>query len=119
MATYTKVLLSGSNQGQPILVAATSSPGTTIHSTGTSGTIIDNVTLYAHNTDTTARKLTVEFGGTGTANTIEVTVPAESGLMLVVPQLPLTGTGAAAKTVAAFCATTNVVAISGYVDRIS
>jgi len=119
MATYTKVLLSGSNQGQPILVAATSSPGTTIHSTGTSSTIIDNVTLYAHNTDTTARKLTVEFGGTGTANTIEVTVPAESGLMLVVPQLPLTGTGSAAKTVAAFCATTNVVAISGMVDRIS
>lgn len=119
MATYTKVLLSGSNQGQPILVAATSSPGTTIHSTGTSSTIIDNVTLYAHNTDTTARKLTVEFGGTGTANTIEVTVPAEAGLMLVLPQLPLTGTGAAAKTVAAFCASTNVVAISGFVDRIS
>lgn len=119
MATYTKVLLSGSNQGQPILVAATSTPGTSIHSTGTSSTIIDNVTLYAHNTDTTARKLTVEFGGTGTANTIEVTVPAESGLMLVLPQLPLTGTGAAAKSVAAFCATTNVVAISGFVDRIS
>ncbi len=119
MATYTKVLLSGSNQGQPILIAATSSPGTTIHSTGTSGSIIDNVTLYAHNTDTTARKLTVELGGTGTANTIEVTVPAESGLMLLLPQLPLTGTGAAAKSVAAFCATTNVVAISGFVDRIS
>jgi len=119
MATYTKVLLSGSNQGQPILVAATSSPGTTIHSTGTSSTIIDNVTLYAHNTDTTARKVTLEVGGTGTANTIEVTVPAEAGLMLVLPQLPLTGTGAAAKSVAAFCATTNVVAISGFVDRIS
>lgn len=119
MATYTKVLLSGSNQGQPILVAATSSPGTTIHSTGTSSTIIDNVTLYAHNTDTTARKVTLEVGGTGTANTIEVTVPAEAGLMLVLPQLPLTGTGAAAKSVAAFCASTNVVAISGFVDRIS
>lgn len=119
MATYTKVLLSGSSQGQPILIAATSSPGTTIHSTGTSSTIIDNVTLYAHNTDTTARKLTVELGGTGTANTIEVTIPAEAGLMLVLPQLPLTGTGSAAKSVAAFCATTNVVAISGFVDRIS
>ena len=119
MATYTKVLLSGSSQGQPILIAATSSPGTTIHSTGTSSTIIDNVTLYAHNTDTTARKVTLEVGGTGTANTIEVTVPAEAGLMLVLPQLPLTGTGSAAKSVAAFCATTNVVAISGFVDRIS
>jgi len=119
MATYSKVLLSGSSQGQPILVAATSSPGTNIHTTGTSSSITDCVTLYAHNTDTTARKLTVEFGGTGTANTIEVTVPAESGLMLVVPQLPLTGTGSASKSVACFCATTNVVAICGYVDRIS
>jgi len=119
MATYSKVLLSGSGQGQPILVAATSSPGTNIHTTGTSSSITDCVTLYAHNTDTTARKLTVEFGGTGTANTIEVTVPAESGLMLVVPQLPLTGTGSASKSVACFCATTNVVAICGYVDRIS
>lgn len=119
MATYTKTILSGSSQGQPILIAATSSPGTAIHSTGTSSSIIDNVTLYAHNTDTTARKLTVELGGTATANTIEVTIPAESGLMLVIPQLPLTGTGAAAKSVAAFCATANVVAISGYVDRIS
>lgn len=119
MATYSKVLLSGSSQGQPILVAATSSPGTNIHTTGTSSSITDCLTLYAHNTDTTARKLTIELGGTGTANTIEVTVPAESGLMLVVPQLPLTGTGAASKSVACFCATTNVVAISGYVDRIS
>lgn len=119
MATYSKVLLSGSSQGQPILVAATSTPGTNIHTTGTSSSITDCVTLYAHNTDTTARKLTIELGGTGTNNTIEVTVPAESGLMLVVPQLPLTGTGSASKSVAAFCATTNVVAISGYVDRIS
>lgn len=119
MATYSKVLLSGSSQGQPILVAATSSPGTNIHTTGTSSSIIDCLTLYAHNVDTTARKVTIELGGTGTNNTIEVTVPAESGLMLVVPQLPLTGTGAATKSVAAFCATTNVVAISGFVDRIS
>jgi hypothetical protein len=119
MATYSKVLLSGSSQGQPILVAATSTPGTNIHTTGTSSSITDCVTLYAHNTDTTARKLTIELGGTGTNNTIEVTVPAESGLMLVVPQLPLTGTGSASKSVAAFCATTNVVAISGFVDRIS
>jgi hypothetical protein len=119
MATFTKVLLSGSNQGQPILIAATSTPGTSIHSTGTSSSIIDCVTLYAHNTDTSARKLTIEYGGTSTNNTIEVTVPAESGLMLVVPQLPLTGTGSAAKSIAAFCATTNVVALSGFVDRIS
>jgi hypothetical protein len=33
--------------------------------------------------------------------------------------LPLTGTGAAASTVAAFAATASVITISGYVNRIS
>lgn len=120
MATFTKVLLSGSTQGKPIKVAATATTGTTIHATGTSSSIIDEVWLYAFNSDTSARKLTVEFGGTTAPDqNIEVTIPAESGLTLVVPGLILTGTGAAANTITAFAATANVVTISGYVNRIS
>jgi hypothetical protein len=38
---------------------------------------------------------------------------------LVVPGLILTGTGSAANTVAAYAATTNVITISGYVNRIT
>ena len=118
--TFTKTLLSGSTQGKPIKVAATASTGTTIHATGTSSTTIDEVWLWAQNTSTTAVKLTIQYGGTTSPDQdIEVTVPGESGLMLVIPGLVLTGTGSAANTIYAFAGTTNVLTISGYVNRIA
>ena len=120
MATFSKQLLSGSTGGRLIKVAATATTGTTIHATGTSSSIIDEIWLYAVNSDTTARKLTIEFGGTSSPDDlIELTVAAESGLVLVVPGLILAGTGSAARTVTAFCATANVVSIGGYCNRIS
>jgi hypothetical protein len=120
MATFTKTLLSGSTQGQPIVVAATASTGTTIHSTGTSATIIDEVWLYANNTSTSPVLLTVQFGGTASPqNSKPITLAPQSGDVLIVAGLPLTGTGAAATTVYAFAATASVITISGYVNRIS
>lgn len=120
MATFTKVALSGSTQGKAIKVAATASTGTTIHATGTSSTIIDEIWLYAYNSASTATALTIQFGGTTAVdNDIKVTIPSQTGLTLVVPGLMLTGTGSAANTVYAFAATTNVITISGYVNRIS
>ena len=120
MATFSKVLLSGSTGGRLIKVAATATTGTTIHATGTSATIEDEIWLYAVNSDTTARKLTIEFGGTTAPDDlIELTVAAESGLVLVVPGLVLVGTGCAARTVTAFAATANVISIGGYVNRIT
>lgn len=120
MATFTKTLFSGSTQGKGIKVSATSSTGTTIHATGTSSSTVDEVWLYAYNSHTGNVVLTVQFGGTSSPdNDIKVTMPSQSGLMLVVPGLTLTGTGAAANTVYAYADTTNVVTISGYVNRIS
>lgn len=120
MATFSKELLSGSTGGRMIKVAATSSTGTTIHATGTSSTITDEIWLYAVNSDTTDRKLTIEYGGTTSPDDlIEFTVPAESGLFLIVPGLILRGTGSAARNVTAFAASANVVNIAGYVNRIT
>lgn len=120
MATFTKVALSGSTQGKGIKVAATASTGTTIHATGTSSTIIDEVWLYAYNSSTGPITLTVQFGGTTTPdNDIKIDIPATSGLTLVVPGLILTGTGAAANTVYAYAGSANVITLSGYVNRIS
>jgi hypothetical protein len=120
MATFSKQLLSGSTGGRLIKVAATATPGTTIHATGTSATIIDEVWLYAVNSDSTDRKLTIEFGGTSSPDDlIEFTVKAESGLYLIVPGLILTGDGSSARTISAFCATTNVVMVGGFVNRIT
>ena len=120
MATFSKVKLSGSTDGKAIKVAATASTGTTIHATGTSSSILDEVWLYAYNSSASAVVLTVQFGGTTAVdNDIKLSVPATSGLTLVVPGLILSGTGSAANTVYAYAATTNVITISGYVNRIS
>ena len=120
MATFTKTTLSGSTQGKAIKVAATASTGTTIHATGTSSSIIDEVWLYAYNSSASAVTLTIQYGGTTAVdNDIKLSIPPTSGLTLVVPGLTLTGTGSAANTVYAYAGTTNVVTISGYVNRIS
>jgi hypothetical protein len=120
MATFSKVKLSGSTNGRGILVAATTSTGTTIHATGTSSTVLDEVWLYAYNSDTAAVTLTIEFGGTTAPNdNIKLSIPANSGLTLVVPGLILSGTGSAASTITAFAGTTNKIVITGYINRIA
>jgi hypothetical protein len=120
MATFSKQLLSGSTNGRPIKVVATSSTGTTIHATGTSSSVIDEVWLYAYNSHASTVLLTIQFGGTSTPDDdIKISIPSQSGLTLVVPGLILRGTGSAATTIAAYAATTNVITLSGYVNRIA
>lgn len=112
--SITKVKLSGSTDGRMVKVAATASAGTTIHTAH--ATSLDEVWLWAVNSDTASKKLTIEFGGTSAPDDlIELTVPAESGLVLVVPGLIVTNS----VVVKAFCATANVVMIAGYVNRIA
>jgi hypothetical protein len=97
-----------------IKVAATATLGTTIHTAH--ATSLDEVHLWAVNSDTTARKLTIEFGGaTAPDDLIEVTIPPESGLVPIVPGMILTNS----KVVTAFCATANVVSIGGFINRIT
>jgi hypothetical protein len=120
MATFSKQLLSGSTGGKAIKVAATATPGTTIHATGTSSTAIDEVWLYAVNSSASDVKLTIEYGGTTDPDDlVEFTVTAESGLYLVVPGTVLTGDGTSARTIRAFAATADVINILGYVNRIT
>lgn len=120
MATFTKVALSGATTGVPIKVAATASTGTTIHATGTSSSVQDEVWLYAYNSSTGPVALTIQYGGTTAVdNDFKITIPSQSGLTLVVPGLILTGTGSVASTVYAYAATSNVITVSGYVNRIS
>lgn len=119
MATYSKIELSGSTNGRLIKVVATATAGTTIHTGSSTATTYDEVWLYAVNSDTTDRKLTIEFGGTSAPDDlIEQTITAESGLVLVVPGLIIKG-NATALLVRAFAATANVVMIGGYVNRIT
>lgn len=120
MTTFTKVLLSGSTGGKQIKVAATATPGDLIHTTGTSATALDRITLYATNQDATAITLTIEWGGTTDPDDrISVSIPSKSSLTLVTPPLLLSGDGAAGRTVRAFAATANKIMVSGEVDRIA
>jgi len=119
VATYSKIALSGSTDGKLIKVAQTATAGTTIHTGSSTATTFDEVWLYAVNSDTTDRKLTIEFGGTSSPDDlIEQTITAESGLLLVVPGLVIKG-NATALVVRAFCASANLVHLSGYVNRIT
>jgi hypothetical protein len=120
MATFTKLLLSGSSQGRPIKVAATAGTGTTIHSTGTSSSVIDEVWLYATNSDSLPRVLTLQFGGvTSPDHEIKLTIPSNSGLTFLIPGLVLTGSGSAAATITATASAANVIMVSGYINRIA
>ena len=119
MATYSKIKLSGSTDGKLIKVAATATAGTTIHTGSATATTIDEVWLYAVNSDTTDRKLTIEWGGTSAPDDlIEQTITAESGLILVVAGLVIVG-NATPLVVRAFAASANVVMVGGYVNRIT
>jgi len=112
MATFTKVGFSADTSGMGILVATDSTPGTTIHAS-TSGTTFDEVWLYATNEHASAINLTIEFGQA--TSPIKISVPASSGLTIIIPGLSL----GPSKTVAAFAGTVNKVSIFGYVNRIS
>jgi hypothetical protein len=117
MATFTKVLLSGSTNGKAIKVAQTATAGTTIH-TAVSGTAsLDEVWLYAHNSSSAAVKLTLEWGeATAPDGHIEINIGAEgTGLVLISPGLLLQNS----LVIKAFAGTANVVTITGYVNRIS
>jgi hypothetical protein len=100
-------------------VAATATPGTTIHTGPSSASEIDEVWLYAMNTDSSARKLTVEWGGVSSPDDlIEITLPAEPGLVLIAPGLLIKG-NATPLLVRAFAATADVITIHGYTNRIA
>ena len=118
MATFTKAHLSGAADGLAVKVAATSSTGTTIHTAvaGTTAGTFDEIWIWATNTSTSPVKLTIEWGTTTAADgNIEVTVPAEQGLMQVIPGLILHNT----KVVTAFAGTANVICLHGFVNRIA
>lgn len=114
MATYTPEPLSGATNGRNIKVEETATPGTLIHTAHL--TSKDEIFLWATNTDSVARLLTIEFGGTTSPDDlIQMSVPAQAGARLVIPGLRLTG----GVEVRAFAAAADVINVNGYVNRIS
>lgn len=113
MAVYSKQFLSSSTNGRPILVSATSSSGTAIHTAH--ATSKDEVWVYAYNDHTSSVDVTVEYGGVTTTDVITQAIPGQSGLRMIIPGLILTNS----QIVSAFASTGNKISISGYVNRIT
>lgn len=107
--------LSESDKGRGISIAATSTPGTLLHSAldSQAANEFDAITLRAVNTTGSAIKLTIEWGGTNTADQVEISIPGESGFTEVIPGHVLQD-GA---EVRAFADTANGVVIHGIVHR--
>jgi len=117
MATYSRVLLSGSTNGKSIKIAATTTAGTTIHTAIAGTSSIDEIYLWVTNTDSSARTLTIEWGG--------VTDPDNlvTKAFIISPNSPpypiITGLNLQnGLVVGAFASVANVLLITGYVNRI-
>jgi hypothetical protein len=118
MPTYARTLLSGSTSGRPIPVAATSTPGTAIHTAVAGANSWDEVYLWATNVTAAAVPLTVEWGGVtdpGDHIMKTLSIPAYSPPIPIVTGQVLNG-GLAVK---AFCGTASAINITGFVNRIS
>ena len=114
---FTRRLLSGSTSGRPIPVAATATPGTTIHTAVTGATSFDEIYAWANNRTGADVTLTTEWGGTANGDhTVETfKIPANSAPYPIATGQVLNG----GLTFAAFCSTASAINITGYVNRIT
>ena len=122
MATFTKLALQPAGttgDGLGILVVATATAGTAIHTASTTTTTIDELWLYAYNDHSSSVVLSVEYGGvTSPKDVIKSTLTTQSGLVLICAGLVIQG-NATAKVVRAFAGTASQVSLFGYVNRIT
>ena len=118
MATFSKQILQGSTDGLPISITQTATAGTLVHTASSTTTTLDEIWIYATNNHSASVLLTIEYGNATTSNNIKVTIPNANGLYLVVGGLLLKG-NAVPYTIKAFAATTAVISLSGYVNRIA
>ena len=114
MATFSKLPLSESVNGKGILVSASATPGTLVH-TSASGSAFDEVWIYSSNSSSADAALVVEFGGTSSQDQIELNIPSEEGLILVVPGLFLNNSN----QIRCFATSANRLSIFGYVNRVT
>ena len=63
MATYSRQLLSGSTNGRNVIVVATATAGTLIHTAIAGTTSFDEIYAWAANVTAAAATLTLEWGG--------------------------------------------------------
>lgn len=118
MATYSRLLLSGSTNGRAIPVAATATPGTTIHTAVSGTSSFDEIYAWVSNVTTAPVTLTLEWGGVtdpGDHMVKAYSIPANS------PPIPI-ATGQVLNNglvLKAFASSASALNITGFVNRIT
>ena len=118
MATYSRVLLSGSTSGREIPVAATATPGTLIHTAIAGSTAFDEVYLWASNVTAASATLTLEWGGVtdpGDHLVKALSIPANSPAIPVITGQVLNG----GLVLRAFSGTASAINVGGFCNRIA
>lgn len=117
MATFTKQLLSGSTNGKQIKITGTNSGGAVTVHTAVSGTSsFDEIWIYAYNSDSVTRNVTILWGGTTTPdNQMFFPVPSQSGRFQLIDGALLQNS----LVVKAFADAANVVMLDGFVNNIA
>jgi hypothetical protein len=112
---YRKRKLSGSVDGRGIGVNATSTPGTLIHQalSNSAASEWDEVWLRAINTTASSATVTIEWGGTTSGDLLTFTLPANEGLVELIPGHLLQN----GREVRAFSSVSNGVTLHGFVNR--
>jgi hypothetical protein len=117
MATYEKRKLSADSDGSGVWLGLDSAE-ITIHTTGTSSSVLDEVWLYFSNNDPDIEVPC--YVRIGTSNGISFNIPANSGLYLILPGIIMSGTGSAGSVLTAENTfTSGTVSVFGYVNRIT
>lgn len=117
MANYSRQLLSSSTGGQVIPIAATSTPGTTLHVAVAGTSAFDEVYLWVSNVTGSAATLTIAWGSVtdpGGLITKNLVIPANSPPIPVVPGIVLNN----GVSITAWSGTASALNVSGYVNRI-
>lgn len=115
MAGMSPQIASGSTNGRPVLVVATATLGTTLHTAVTGTNDMDEIYVWAYNDHTVDLLLTIEFGGAVTpGDTIRYTVPFDDGPHLIIPGIRLQN----GLVVTAFTTTASVITCLINVNRL-
>ena len=116
MATFTKNLLSQSASGESILIELSASPGRLLHTAVPTATGADEIWLYASNSSESDCILTLNWGTSGTRDTLaRIVIQAYAGPILIIPGLVLNSSA----SIYAYASTLSAVNMVGYVNRIS
>lgn len=116
MATIAKQRLSAETTSgeSSVLVVATATAGTALH-TAVSGTSdMDEIFLYANNIHTSQVTLTLEWGNATANRNVKINIDPNETVLVAPGWLANDG-----NAIAAFCSVASVVNIHGFVNRIT